>query len=406
MSSRVKILEMLYRVCEPSLILEAMALDAVHDKYYPNIPEYDFNMIVSSDPTSKQNKIGKYSKWLLNLYELGELDLDSLEMVNWCLSKFHEYKNSDYIVKKDITTYGSIDELMDVISDIATDAPTSKSDEIRKTKKTDAEKVYEDDTWLVIVPKTPQAAVLYGKNTKWCTSAINSNRFYEYSGKPLYININKRNKHKFQFYVNGERAEFKDAENIELPRPTPEIIEMTEGLLNFYKEVSPEVFINLYFKTVYEKSDGIYRVWNGKGYNFVTPKLKLLRDDMWFEDAYDFHEGLAAVTININDNYMYYIDKRGNFLKTDFNLEDAYDFNEGWGYVWVEGKGGNFINKRGELLRKDLWFVSCTGEKFENGVAYVETRKYGRIQIDTEGNLLFDTYKQAPNGEVYEDKTY
>ena len=56
----------------------------------------------------------------------------------------------------------------------------SKKEEI-KIAKQDAEKIYEDERFLVIFPKTKEASCKYGKDTRWCISATESeNYFYQY----------------------------------------------------------------------------------------------------------------------------------------------------------------------------------------------------------------------------------
>lgn len=108
---------------------------------------------------------------------------------------------------------------------------TSKKDEIRRIKK-DAEKVYEDDEWLVVVPKTEEAACYYGKNTQWCTAADNNNQFnyYNRDGK-IYININKYTNKKFQFHF--ESKQFMDENDSPITTDDLEIDE-GDGLYEFY----------------------------------------------------------------------------------------------------------------------------------------------------------------------------
>ena len=62
-------------------LFEATNLSDIYQKYYSNIPQDEFNEIVSSDPTwnsDKPNKMGKYGKWLLSLYMSKRLKLECL----------------------------------------------------------------------------------------------------------------------------------------------------------------------------------------------------------------------------------------------------------------------------------------------------------------------------------------
>ena len=54
------------------MLFEAASLGDIYQKYYSQIPEETFRQIVSADPTynvEKPDKMGKFGKWLLNLYQ-------------------------------------------------------------------------------------------------------------------------------------------------------------------------------------------------------------------------------------------------------------------------------------------------------------------------------------------------
>ena len=56
-------------------------LDIIYHKYYSNIDRNTFNKIVGSDPTSTIDGdlyMGKYSKWLINLFLNKKLKLEDL----------------------------------------------------------------------------------------------------------------------------------------------------------------------------------------------------------------------------------------------------------------------------------------------------------------------------------------
>lgn len=54
-------------ILDETLFLETIASVMAN---YPNIPEDQFLSIISLDPTYKEGRdsVGKYGKWLLNLY--------------------------------------------------------------------------------------------------------------------------------------------------------------------------------------------------------------------------------------------------------------------------------------------------------------------------------------------------
>lgn len=73
----------------------------------------------------------------------------------------------------------------------------SNTQKRKRVKKEGAEKVYEDDRWLIVRPFTIEASSMYGRNTQWCTvrnpntivDKIHISLFYGYlaSGVIYYI---------------------------------------------------------------------------------------------------------------------------------------------------------------------------------------------------------------------------
>jgi hypothetical protein len=96
---------------------------------------------------------------------------------------------------------------------IGSDEPTSKSDEKRQIKNEEIEKVFEDEDFLIMIPKTERASCLIGKGTQWCTAADKSNNmFNSYNNQgPLYVIIDKDNNNKYQLHF--ETNQLMDAED-------------------------------------------------------------------------------------------------------------------------------------------------------------------------------------------------
>ena len=77
-----------------SLLFEAASLGDIYQKYYSQIPEETFRQIVSADPTynvEKPDKMGKFGKWLLNLYQKGALKNEDLYKAKDYLSTFVKF---------------------------------------------------------------------------------------------------------------------------------------------------------------------------------------------------------------------------------------------------------------------------------------------------------------------------
>lgn len=95
--------------------------------------------------------------------------------------KFAEYNERGLVSQNDLTKYNSLDEVMQQL-DLAELRVESKGLE------NEINKVYEDDTWLLVRPLTYLSSKKYGSNTKWCTTQTdNPEYFLKYSKKGVLI---------------------------------------------------------------------------------------------------------------------------------------------------------------------------------------------------------------------------
>ena len=273
-------------------LLEAASLEDIHNKYYQNIDNDTFMQIIAADPTydnNKPQKMGKYGKWLLNIYKNGKLKIEDLYKATNYLKCFNEYYN--VIQDKDINKIKSLQELYDVVRPYLDGSlATSKSDEVRKIKE-GAEKVYEDQEWMIIVPHTKEASCYYGKGTQWCTAADYSNNMFDYYNDqgPLYINIDKETQEKYQFHF--ETSSFMDATDSAIKSPIANTIGLSQGACEFYinnVENSSEIFV--------EKQ---YVLETG---SCTLVLIKDSNDEYWtLKDEYD--GSIIAKDLIINENY-------------------------------------------------------------------------------------------------------
>jgi len=84
------------------------------------------------------------------------------------------------------------DDYSDLLHDLE-NMPPSKSD-LRRKAKAEGRKVYSDDRFVIIQPRTKEAAQYYGKGTKWCISAMEDNAFddYDLDGVQFYFVFDRR----------------------------------------------------------------------------------------------------------------------------------------------------------------------------------------------------------------------
>ena len=94
------------------------------------------------------------------------------------------------------------------------------TDALEETKKErpDRDKIYQDDRWTVVVPKTHDAACNYGRHSNWCVSTSNSSYFGRYTKDRdalLFFILwrNKRNADDKTEYKVAINAKFRDWED-------------------------------------------------------------------------------------------------------------------------------------------------------------------------------------------------
>lgn len=323
-------------------LFEAVDINDIYQKYYSRIPRNEFDKIISSDPTwreDKPNKMGKYGKWLLSLYLSKKLKLEDLYKAKEYLSYFVKYNN--VIDNKDINTYKSLNDLYFTIRSYINnpDQPTSKQDAARKIKE-GAEKVYEDNEWLIIVPHTKEASCYYGKGTQWCTAADESNNMFDYYNNQgnLYININKNTHEKYQFHF--ETSSFMDETDSPIEEPICETIGLSESAINWYREHVSEWLKICEESIVIMASDD----------NNDIVLRKNINSEYWYLTMGDATDVIASDLIidkNINFDYLekkLYYDKFITFKNT-YGFVTLISYNTDNGHAYLVGHNYKQVSK-------------------------------------------------------------
>lgn len=98
------------------------------------------------------------------------------------------HKNPSKYEKKDINQYNSLKELED-----ATNEAKLKLSR-KEQKETGVDKVFEDDDFLILMPKTHKASCRYGSNTRWCVTMRGYSGYFEnyFTQGPIFFLIDKR----------------------------------------------------------------------------------------------------------------------------------------------------------------------------------------------------------------------
>ena len=327
------------------ILLEvATSIEPIRRKYASDISENDFYRLMSVDPTFNRDgdRMGRYWRWILTMFRKGQInpgDEASLVEIKKYLSAFIKYGSK--IEVKNIEQIKSVDELKAIVQPFLADPNQfqSKTQSIKDIKGQEAIKAMEDDTWTVIIPATMDAAIYYGKNTKWCTSAVKSaNKFDEYNDLGnLYIFINRKTGHKYQYFLT--RHELKDETNTDVKR----IPELTPEAKKFFYNIPAmeESFTEQKDEMVMDKVMGM-----------LSPKGQSILNDL---DSISYsNTGLFPIMK---------VDDRGREMK-------------------------NFMDRDGHILSK-VWFTEVT--------PFARGKKYSIVSRGLKQNILFPDGKFALN---------
>lgn len=228
-------------------------------------PEYAENtikhIVYEVDPTK-----GLYSDWIVKNYlnlsmrEKTYFEEDSYK-IKEDLEKYHKYKKYFKSIGKpefsDLNRIKASQQennngflvLSRVITLLNDYIEASEEKDLFKKAEKDAEKVYDSENYLILIPKTKEASCAYGRGTRWCTASTGSYNYFDQYNKegPLYIVIDKQSNQKYQFHFQS--SQFMDSEDSPI-----------EDLSNFFdshKEIEP-IMLNLSLQN--ENSDFVIQV--------------------------------------------------------------------------------------------------------------------------------------------------
>lgn len=231
-------------------ILEALSASEIWAEYYSDIPEEQFKAIIEIDPTTKDDKMGKYSKWLINLFKAGVDVVSESQEFKDQLQIFDKNKHKHNEADRDIGKIKSIEELID-LNHKYEEAVQKSEYELRAGQVPGVEVLGDTANWEIYMPKTYEASkYLRGQNAVWCTGRHNDDSYWKSYNRDsdLIIFINKKDrdtKYQGAFHrKDKELDEFRDARNKSIDF-IDFIMQDNYELFNFAKD-------NPYFKNIKE----------------------------------------------------------------------------------------------------------------------------------------------------------
>lgn len=207
-------------------LLTELSGEEIYKKYYNKIPYNVFVSLVEADPQSKVldntiQRIGKYGKMLIGLYQKGGLRLEDLDRAKEYLS--YVYKHN---VAIDLNKIKDLTDVYDLVKQYIIEDKKTLEEILKALPEQEYELLFNGQEWIIYQPRTERAACYLGYNTEWCTTwgplSLNdkhkdrSNRFQSYAKDgPLYIMINKKiPDYKFQFHFESNQFMDKDDRRI------------------------------------------------------------------------------------------------------------------------------------------------------------------------------------------------
>ena len=241
-------------------------------RQYPNISDNDYQQLIRMDPTyGGGNEIGKFGRWILDLYNLfvkDRLAEEKYEKAKEYVAQHPEanlppapvQKSSDRIedfqklpdlltkflrvekdIKKPINSFKSVADLASAVraseeKDITVDKKAETNYQVFRDAISDGLKVvYQDNDWVIGIPETYESSAHFKKPvTDWCTAYPERYSYYmEENGGKYYIHLNKHTGDLYQMHF--ESGQFKDASDAEIDKYA--FIKTYPNLKGFYTKL-------------------------------------------------------------------------------------------------------------------------------------------------------------------------
>jgi hypothetical protein len=372
----------------PILINEGRKED-LKKKYSTKFNEQDLEFILNISDLKDFNH--KYTDFVLkNTDGDGELDTDELEHLVGLIKDFDKYQSQ--FPKKDINQYVSLNELEKVILYIR-----DKNKE--KELESQADRIYENDKFLVIKPKTEEASCKYGSNTKWCVTSKGSGHFGRYTSgsQILYFIINKQNStnqnySKVAVHFNNEgEPTYWNSQDIALSNKEIDVLEY--AFPEVIDSIKKDHKINSFSKNelLLKRLFSVYRSSHSRLKNYLNSNLNLDVLVEGFEDVdaeFGHSHGLIQIQLINPDFTRVELDLYRMFVI--YQLVDNKHFNFSISFDGGEmDDSSNFIDLNLEnlnfnsttLLPKsiDLLYIDNTGDNIRT---YIGNRILSHIKLN------------------------
>lgn len=182
-------------------------------------PEFSLEKLESADPTPQKTYVPRLATWWMRGAKIEDLISTTAD----ALEKYQQLKIKKKIKPDhaDIGRFRTVDQFMaavDQYQHIDNEFCDKVRDVTNLNERGKHRKIYQDDQLIVVKLLDKHAARWWGKNTKWCTSSTNNNRFNSYYKKgPVYVIADCAANTRYQLWWDKNEPydewEFRDAKN-------------------------------------------------------------------------------------------------------------------------------------------------------------------------------------------------
>lgn len=166
-----------------------------------------FAYIVQFDPDGTKRN----AQWLLNLLLKNNMQLEDLPEARDMITAFMQHQRQLPAEQRDLNRFKSLGDLEAALQPLKGTQVVSQRQADRQVEQgmyTQAQVVYNDAQYRILIPKTVEAATYFGVNTRWCTAYTDParNMFNHYAKQgPLYIVLDKANNRRWQFHFESDQ---------------------------------------------------------------------------------------------------------------------------------------------------------------------------------------------------------
>ena len=209
----------LYTLLNEHVLTEGRKEDVM--KKYPNVSKDKIEILSQNDPSGNN----KYLEFMVKEISEGGEDIEAiisiigdfhnkLSMIN--KQNLQDYENTsrsawgqawDRFIKspKDINSYPNTRHLDHFLNFL--DGVSSKKKEKEKLNK-ETDRIYENDDYIVVAPKTHNASCHWGRHSSWCVATANTGHFDNYmKNGTLYFFISKKDKAPNRYWMDKDNGQ-------------------------------------------------------------------------------------------------------------------------------------------------------------------------------------------------------